>query len=546
MPTILSRTNLNREDYVSVELLKCSASPAYFISKYCYLDDTQGDGDGSGVVPFSLWNFQVGLIWTLDQEKLLLVLKARQLGISWAVCAYELWRTQFLNNQLILLLSIGEKEAIELLRRVKKMYERLPEWLKEHCPIAGRPNTEKIEFSNGSRVISLSSSDAKGSGYTASSVVLDEFAKNPVADSMFSSIMPTVEAGSGQLIIVSTAFGAAGKFYELWTKASRHESSFKNIFFPWWVRPGRDAAWYQRQLDTETDIERVKENYPSTPTEAFRTSGAVRFRASWIEAQSVNVKEPIAHTLTGSDLATLDTLEIYEIPRDGHEYAIGADTSEGVGDDPSDAVVIDLATWEEVAHLAGQWEPDYFAKQLIILSTAYNRAMVAVERNNHGHAVVATFKLLGFADVILDDDHRYGLQTNAKTKPKMIDCLAEALRDELVTIHSQATLDEMLIYRRDPGGSTSAPPGFHDDRVMSWAILLSAIRRPVPDYHIGPGVEIKLEQRPLFTTIAHHEAEWNRNHPGHIDKHSNKNTTELAKTFLEMGRVKERRSFYGR
>jgi hypothetical protein len=97
--------------------------------------------------------------------------------------------------QLVLLLSIGEKEAIELLRRVKTMYKKLPEWMKESYPLAKKSNTEEIEFCNGSRVISLPSSDAKGSGYTASSVVLDEFAKNPVAIVLFSAIMPTVEAG---------------------------------------------------------------------------------------------------------------------------------------------------------------------------------------------------------------------------------------------------------------------------------------------------------------------------------------------------------------
>jgi hypothetical protein len=521
---------------IQIELMKCGASCGYFIDHYCYIDDTQGDGDGSGVIPFKLWSYQVGLLWKIEQEdlKLLIILKARQLGLSWLVCAYELWRCLFMKSQLILLLSIGEKEAIELLRRVKRMYERLPQWMRDRNPLARRPNTEEMELSNGSRVISLSSSESKGSGYTASSVVLDEFAKNPVANSLFSAIMPTVEAGKGQLIIISTAFGVGGKYHEIWNKSSRGESNFHTVFFPWWVRPGRDVAWYQAQVDKETDPDRVKENYPSNPTEAFRTSGVSRFRQSWVEAQSVNVRDCIPSVQIRGELGKLENVEIYKLPHKERSYIIGADTSEGVGGDLDDAVILDIDTWEEVAHLSGQWEPDYFAKQLMILSRAYNRAMVAVERNNHGHAVVVTFKLLEFADVTKDDDQRYGIKTNLKSKPEMIDGLAEALRDQLVIIHSQATLDEILVYRREPNGVTSAPPGFHDDRVMSLALALAAIRKPQENYNIGPAVEIKLEKRPLFA-IPDPEMSWNR-----------QDTGRSSLSFTPIGRIKERRNFYGR
>lgn len=531
--------SLSRDEQIRVELLKCGASSAYFIDNYCYMDDPQSEGDGSGMVPFKLWDFQTMLLWQIEQLnlKLLIILKARQLGLSWLMCAYEMWRALFMNMQLILLLSIGEKEAIELLRRVKRMYERLPEWMKERYPLARRPNTEEWELSNGSRVLSLSSSESKGSGYTASSVVLDEFAKNTVADNLFSAIMPTVEAGKGQLIIISTAFGVGGKFHEVWTKAERRESDFKPVFFPWWARPGRDQAWYQSQIDKETDPDKVKENYPSNPTEAFRTSGTARFRQEWVEAQSVNVREPLEFTQIRGDLTTLEHVEVYQLPRRSRTYVIGADTSEGVNGDFNDAVVLDESSWEEVAHLSGQWEPDYFAKQLITLSLAYNKAMVAVERNNHGHAVIVTFKLLQFTNIVRHDDKRYGIKTDVKSKPRMIDGLAEALRDQLVIIRSQATLSELLIYRREPGGGTSAPPGinFHDDRVMSLAFAIASLRKPQDQYHIGPAVKVEIERAPLFQTQPSSEVVWNRQ--------ADQNTTHKPQ---QITHIKDRRNFYGR
>ena len=73
-------------------------------------------------------------------------------------------------------------------------------------------------------------------------------------------------------------------------------------------------------------------------------------------------------------------------------------------------------------------------------------------------------------------DDRAGWLSNAQTKPQAIDALAVALRDGLAKIHSQAALDELRIYRIKANGRTTAPPGFHDDRVMAWAIGIGWIQ----------------------------------------------------------------------
>lgn len=534
---------LARQD---VEYNKCLGDPCYFIDTYCVIDDTQGTGAGSGVMPFALWDFQVGAIWGIHGSRRTIVLKARQLGLSWLVCAYELWRALFLTNQLILLFSIGDEEAKELLRRIANMYERLPEWLQKRSPYESRPNTRELSIANGSRIKSLPSSVAKGSGYTASSIVLDEYAKNPVAEDLYAAVYPAIEAGEGQLIIISTAFGVGGKFHELWIKASKGENEFKPIFFPWWVRPGRDYAWHRKQVESETDPDRVKENYPANPTEAFRSSGGTRFRQDWIENQTKNIQTPIETYRLPDKLRRIDGLMVYELPRRGRTYIIGADTAEGIeGGDYDDCVIIDPETWVEVASLNGRWEPDEFAKYLIELSESYFRAMVAVERNNHGSAVLATFRLLGFPDVVMDSDGAPGLQTNLKTKPLMIDLVAEALRDDLCAVRTQATLDEMLVYRREPNGSTSAPSGYHDDRIISWAKALWAARQPAEDYSTRGAVEIKLEKRPIYKDMTDPELEWHRQTPEMLMKHA-RTTTELGTRAIEFGRVRERRNFYGR
>ena len=362
----------------------------------------------------------------------------------------------------------------------------------------------------------------------ASSVFVDEFAKNPVADDLYAAVKPTVDGG-GQLLVVSTAWGIGNRFHTLWTKASKGESEFQTVFLPWHARPGRNAAWYARQLAEETDPDRVRENYPSNPTEAFRVSGRTRFHSSWIESQAGNVwphgmptgslsDEKIDVGLDGDgqpillSLRDIPSLIVYEPPNPHRRYLIAGDVAEGKeGGDYDDAVVIDAESWTEVATLNGHWEPHVFAHYLIVISEAYNGALVAPERNNHGAAVITTFKLQNFYRIYQAADGKYGWLTNVKTKPQCVDILAECLRDNLITIRTQATLNEMQVYRTEPNGATSAPDGYHDDRVMSWAIVLAVARTPVIDHSLRGAVVVPVERRKLYVgSNVNPEADWQR------------------------------------
>jgi hypothetical protein len=157
---------------------------------------------------------------------------------------------------------------------------------------------------------------------------------------------------------------------------------------------------------------------------------------------------------------------------------LGADVAEGLeGGDYSAGTLIDAMAWDELASLHGHWEPDEYAKMLLKLADVYG-AEIAVERNNHGHAVLVTLKAAKCTRTADGHDDKPGWLTTAQTKPQSIDLLATALRDNHATVRSAAALDEMQIYRIGKDGDTSAPPSYHDDYVMSWAIALMVAKRP--------------------------------------------------------------------
>ena len=380
-------------------------------------------------MPFALWPAQVRVLWALMTTRLVIILKARQLGISWLCCWYALWLCVYQPGKTVLLFSKGQDEANELLRRVKVLYERLPEWMRQALRALRKSNTEELAWANGSRIRSLPASSSAGRSFTASLVVLDEAAFLQFADAIYTALKPTIDAG-GQLIILSTANGIGNLFHQLWTKAVAGLSTFTAIFLPWWSRPGRDAAWHAAQLAEYTDPAMVKQEYPASATEAFLVSGRTRFDPDWIARQANNVTGHLVEL--PPTLWHLPGLAVYRLPAPGRRTVLAADVAEGL---------------------------------------------------EHGDysAVLVALKALGTPKGYIGDDGRPGWLTTAQSKPLAIDLLAQALRDGLITIRTQATLDELAIYRITKSGDTSAPAGYHDDRVMSLAIGLMVARRPPPD-----------------------------------------------------------------
>ena len=61
-----------REEYV-----RCAASPAYFMLKYCYIQHPK-----RGRIQFNLYPFQDRVLTLFQENPYSIVLKSRQLGIS--------------------------------------------------------------------------------------------------------------------------------------------------------------------------------------------------------------------------------------------------------------------------------------------------------------------------------------------------------------------------------------------------------------------------------------------------------------------------------
>jgi len=87
-------------------------------------------------------------------------------------------------------------------------------------------------------------------------------------------------------------------------------------------------------------------------------------------------------------------LLIYLPPQNGKEYIIGVDPAGGHADgDYSCAQVIERASGLQCAELRGHLDRQETAARVAMLARRYNQALVAVEKNNHGHEVLAALGL---------------------------------------------------------------------------------------------------------------------------------------------------------
>jgi hypothetical protein len=332
----------------------------------------------------------------------------------------------------------------------------------------------------------------------------------------------------GRIVAESTANGMGNAFHDLWVEAKDGGSNYRAHFYPWsydlgYQLPGpalgdlteeEQALKKSRGLsDDQIRWRRAKmrelrdgfpQEYPEDDVTCFLASGRCCLdTAALTAAQQRIAREPepmlIPHLkiVDGESLAMAPArLLVWREPEEDKKYVIGADVGEGLAHgDASAACVLDKETGEQVAELHGQVPPGRFARLLDALGRYYRWAQLAVESNNHGHTVLDTLgnitdypRLYSCSsyDQSGQRSKKLGWHTNAKTKPVMIDNLAEAIAEGHLLIHSPGLVDECFTFVTTDSGAQEAQPGKHDDRVIAAAIAWQVRKRPMVEPNIRP------------------------------------------------------------
>lgn len=419
---------------------------------------------------FALWPAQTEVLGILRAEQQSIVLKARQLGLSWLVLCLALHNMLFRPSATILMFSKRDEEAIELLKRLKGIYERLPNWMTARAVMLD--SLHDWELSNGSSAKSFPSTG--GRSYTGSMVIVDEAEFVQDLDALINAVKPTIDAG-GQMIMISTVDKSQPEspFKRIFRAAKQGKTAWRSIFLPWHARPSRDAAWYESQkadvLARTTALDDLHQEYPATDTEALAPRSLdKRISPIWIEACFFEC-EP----LEVDGAPAIPGLEVYVAPVKGRHYVIGGDPAEGnPTSDDSALTVLDFATGEECACLAGKFEPSTLGSHIKELSAYYNHGVAMIERNNHGHAVIQWVEEHARRVNLLNGhDDKVGWMSSKLGKALLYTECANHFRlnatDGTKILHS---FDSWRQLSSIEGATLRAPSGQHDDRADSYAL----------------------------------------------------------------------------
>ena len=257
----------------------------------------------NGLIVFEPRPYQRELLNDWDASKRI-VLKSRQIGISQTISAEVIWKALYRAPRRILVVSRNLDQAIEFIRYAR-MFIPADVSLTED-------NKTSLTFANGSQIKAQGDSPDAGRGYAASDVYLDEFAFQRWSREIWQAISPTVSTG-GSLTVVSTPFGATGKFHDLWKEASAVDSQWKTYRFPWSVH--FDDAW----------------------AEATRKQLS---RAEFASEHDCSFEESGDHIWRHADIDACMETDISCGPLDEHTYMIAADMA-GMGKDSTVILVID-------------------------------------------------------------------------------------------------------------------------------------------------------------------------------------------------------------
>jgi hypothetical protein len=278
LPAVVSADGVQSGRAVPRAVVEAAAlDPAVFCSRFCWIESDRGGPPRR----FQLWPFQVEALRAFDKYDRVLVLKARQLGLSWLADVYALWLCTFNTGQTVLIFSYTQREAEEEIRRIKVMHDRLPPQLRRDRTKPDSKNN--VEFPGmKSRIMSLPSTSDAGTGFTTQLVIVQEISKILNIETLMTAVAPTIGPG-GKLLGISTARGFGNTFHRMWQACEGklspdhvegpNDSPYVPLFFPRDAHPERDAAWHDAKRRELGNDRAFRQEYPSTPAEAFQLAG---------------------------------------------------------------------------------------------------------------------------------------------------------------------------------------------------------------------------------------------------------------------------------
>ncbi len=450
-----------------------------------------------------------------------IVLKPRQVGLTTWELARDVWF--FLTRPVVVCQSDKDDTAVKgNADKVARMFASLRE-VGIDISFRSHSTTHWVHSAHGATLsiigagASEKAAQKKGRSGTIHRLHITECAFFEHAKTTMNALLECVPPAEldTEVTIESTANGAAGFFFEFYrdTKAGK-KSSWHSHFFAWinqrdYVAPLEEGEvivpetdrerelvtrhkvtqaqlkWYRAKVADKGDADLVDQEYPTDEETCWITPGRTFFSKEKTKKLLTESTAPLRLEEMSRNGGS-GVLAIWAEPEPGMQYVVVVDPSEGVGGDPG-AAVIYRRDGKHVGTLHGQFTTWVLGEVVAEVARLFNTAIVVVERNNHGHAVIDSLHHLAppegeegppraYPNLWCDDDERAGWKNTEVSRAAALQALESAHRKGEWSTPDRDSLDEFMLFVVLKG-KAQAGPGAHDDRVIAHAIAYDVLSK---------------------------------------------------------------------
>ena len=462
------------------EIQKCMDDPIYFIRNYIWIENSRT----GTITKFQLYEYQEKMINHIVNDCASILMIPRQCGKTTVASALILWYAIFNTNKTVGIASKDGAAALDIMARIKMMYEFLPEFL---APNVVTYNKKDIAFDTGVAIISKAVTPTTFRGATISFLYLDElaFVKESIAREFWTSIFPAITAGGiegmkrRKAVITSTPQGSENLFADLWFASERSPETalFRHLQIHNNEIPGREpGSGFEEMILSSGTI--TREEYEQEYLCSFTSSS----KPTLINATTLE-------TLPSKDpIKTIDGVEYYVKDMKGRNILLSVDVSEGIGQDYSVIQGIDIHSMEQIFEFAdNRMSLTELAEKIIELLVILDKngateLFYCIEGNPIGQGVIhllknATHEILDKATMISDRGRgKYGILMTTKSKGFACATFKDLVERNVLTLNSKKLITELKFFVKS-GNTFKAEKGKHDDLVMAMVVAMNALER---------------------------------------------------------------------
>lgn len=478
-----------RRTKINGDVLKAFEDPRNFF-KFLKVFDKQQDK----VVPFQMRPEQEELLDALMKHQKIVVLKARQLGVSTLLRAYFLWKAYMSEEPTRhAIISYTRDSADHLHQMDKTFYLSLPKPLQRKL---SKSSSRTLQFGDTHAELRAFTAGGKAGAtrsFTFSSTHISEFAFFDDQDDLLANVMASV--GEGQIVIETTPNTPGDKYHDLVMNAG--ENGWHLCFFPWYEHSiyTKKSQFHQPQIPDPSDEELVmKEKFDLTLGQlywrrsAIATMGVEKFRREF----PATIDEAFfAASNEFFPLDIVDELDVLECgnhkdrwycdPIEGDKFAMGVDVAAGRGGDYSVITLVSCTTLQPIYHFrSNQILPHELAEKVFDLYWEFDEPYTIVEQNGPGETVLYRLKEWRIKNLYKDDRGR-DWRTRKENKIAIFDHMRDLICEGVIDAVDKDLWAELRAVQITQG----APKVIngHDDMVMATALALwGAKLKPVPTF----------------------------------------------------------------